>query len=113
MAIEFHENFFVKNCLNCSNEITDLKEDHTHCTECGFPIRNECTGTTKFTSGYGNNEVAHDTEDKEYALEPDTPFCPKCGTDSLFNRKGLIKVDHPKVEVSDPQPKLTDDDIPF
>ncbi|MED4718166.1 hypothetical protein [Bacillus badius] len=116
MKIPTHENKFLKNCLNCENPITDLTEDHLFCTQCGFPIRNECTGTTKFNSGYAGDPVEHDIEDDFYVLNPEDAFCPKCGSESLFNIKSLINVQYPRVEIIDPEPVRTlndEDDLPF
>ncbi|MEY9973135.1 hypothetical protein ABH966_003519 [Lysinibacillus sp. RC46] len=114
MTIETHENKYLKNCLNCDNEISDLKEDHIYCTQCGFPIRNECTGTSKFCSGYGNEPIQHDSDEEEYILDPNVAFCPKCAAPSLFNKKQLIEVKHPKVEVVKQTGfKYSEDEIPF
>lgn len=111
MSIPVHENKFVKNCLNCNLEITDLNEEHLFCTQCGFPIRNECTGTQKFNSGYGNEQIFHDTETEEiYILNPSDVYCPKCGAISLFAEKNLIDVKYPKVDVIDP---TSNDNDPF
>lgn len=111
MSIPTHENKFVKNCLNCDSQVTDLNEEHLHCSQCGFPIRNECYGTSRFNSGYGNNHIQHDINDEFYVLEPDNAYCPKCGSISLFAEKGLLNVKHPKVEVINPPP--SDEGLPF
>jgi hypothetical protein len=113
MTIAAHENKFVKNCLNCKHEITDLKEDHLFCTDCGFPIRNECTGTSNFCDGYSNGPLLHNFEEDEYILNPEDAFCPKCGTESLFNKRGLINVKHPKVDIIQPISNINVDDFPF
>jgi len=111
MSIAVHENKFVKNCLNCDNEINDLSEEHLFCTQCGFPIRNECTGTDSFNDGYGNNHILHDTdEEKNYVLNPEDVYCPKCGSISLFAEKNLIDVKYPKVDIIDPP---SNSDMPF
>lgn len=102
MSIPTHENMFVKNCLNCGHEITDLNEEHLFCTQCGCPIRNECTGTAKHLMGYGNEHVSHDFDEDVFVLKPTDVYCPKCGTISLFAEKNLIEVKHPKVDVIDP-----------
>ncbi|QOV10914.1 hypothetical protein [Viridibacillus arvi] len=100
MKIETHENKYVKQCLNCESEVTSMNEEHLFCTQCGFPIRNECTGTSKFNSGYGNEPLTH--EEDEYPLEPTDAFCPKCSAESLFNQRGLIEVKYPRVEIINP-----------
>lgn len=110
MSIATHENKFVKKCLNCEHEITDLKEDHLFCTQCGFPVRNECTGTVKFNDDYGNNFIQHDTEEEIYVLNPEDAYCPKCGSISLFAAKNLINVKHPKVDIIDTH---DNNDLPF
>lgn len=102
MPFETHENLYLKRCLNCNHEITDLTPGHIYCTQCGFPIRNECTGTTKFHSGNFNDPVEHDINDEEYILEPNAVFCPKCSSISLFAQKGLIENKFPKVEIVNP-----------
>lgn len=115
MEIKTHENQYLKNCLNCENEVSSLDEEHLFCTQCGFPIRNECHGTSKFNDGYGNNPVNHDIEDDSYVLNPEDAFCPKCASASLFNVKGLIELRHPEVEIIEPQSQLRfdDDEMPF
>lgn len=97
LKIETYENKYLKNCLNCGSEVTSTDPEHIFCTQCGYPIRNECTGTGKYNSGYGNEPIYH--EEEEYILEPNAAFCPKCGSSSLFNQKGLIEVKYPKVEI--------------
>lgn len=98
MAIATHENKYLKNCLRCNHEITDLTEYHIYCTQCGSPIRNECTGTLSFADDI-NEPPVHDFKDEEeFVLEPDAAFCPKCASPSLFNQEQLIEVRYPKVE---------------
>ena len=114
MAYETHENGYLKNCLNCKNEITSLNPEHIYCTQCGFPVRNECTGTSKFHQGSYGDPAEHDIEDEEYLLDPNVVFCPKCSTISLFAQKGLIENTHPKVEViTSPPRNFSEDDDPF
>lgn len=111
MTIPTHDNKFVKNCLNCDYEINDLKEDHLFCTQCGFPIRNECTGTSRFNDAYGNNPIQHDVESEEtFVLNPEDAYCPKCGSISLFAEKNLIEVKYPQVDVVD---STDNGDMPF
>ncbi|QDP99455.1 hypothetical protein FOH38_02170 [Lysinibacillus fusiformis] len=115
MAIETHENKYLKNCLRCNHEITDLTEDHIYCTQCGSPIRNECTGTSSFITDI-NEPVEHDFEDEEvFILEPDAAYCPKCASPSLFNQEQLIEVRYATLElVKQTGFKISDDDeIPF
>lgn len=102
MSFKTHENGYLIRCLNCENEVTSMDPEHIYCTQCGFPIRNECTGTVKFHSGNMGDPVEHDIEDEEYLLEPNVVFCPKCSTISLFAEKGLIDNKYPKVEIIDP-----------
>ncbi|MFJ8102832.1 hypothetical protein [Lysinibacillus sp. NPDC096212] len=114
MTIETHDNKYLKNCLRCNHEITDLTEDHIYCTQCGSPIRNECTGTSSFITDI-NEIVEHDFEDEEeFVLDADAAFCPKCASPSLFNQEQLIEVKHPQVEVVKQTGfKITGDEIPF
>jgi len=115
MSFATHENKYLKHCLNCNNEVSDLNPEHVYCTQCGFPIRNECTGTSKFHNGNFNDPVEHDIDDEEYVLEPNVVFCPKCSSISLFAEKGLIENKYPKVEIvhqSSYKPNGNDDD-PF
>ncbi|WP_342557319.1 hypothetical protein [Lysinibacillus sp. FSL P4-0201] len=115
MAIETHENKYLKNCLRCNHEITDLTEDHIYCTRCGSPIRNECTGTLSFIEDI-NELPEHDFEgEDEFVLEPDAAYCPKCASPSLFNQEQLIEVRYATVEmVKQTGFKISEEDeIPF
>lgn len=110
MGIPTHENKFVKSCLRCKREINDLQEDHVYCTKCASPLRNECTATDHFTDGEG---VSFHSGDDIYILEPENAFCPKCGSESLFNQRGLIDVEYPRAEVVRQQVITSDEDLPF
>lgn len=114
MAIATHENKYLKNCLRCNHEITDLTEDHIYCTQCGSPIRNECTGTSSFITDI-NEPVEHDFKDEEeFVLDADAAYCPKCASPSLFNQEQLIEVKYATVElVKQTGFKISDDEIPF
>lgn len=111
MTIDVHENKYLKNCLNCKHDVDNLEPDHIYCTQCGFPVRNECTGTSKFNSGYGNESIQHDFEENEFLLDPNVIYCPKCAAISLFAEKGLIENKYPKVDIVAPFP--TGDNDPF
>lgn len=99
MKSETQENKFLKHCLNCEHEVESSNPEHIYCTQCGYPVRNECTGTATYNRGYGNEPVEHEDDQGAFLLEPHMVYCPKCAFISLFAQKGLIENNHPKVEI--------------
>lgn len=112
MKYETHDNGYLVNCINCDHKITYLDEDHHYCSECGFPIRNECIGTRSYIEQFTNGPLPHDFEENVFLLKPEDSYCPKCASPSLFAVKNLIEVKHPVVEIIT-HSTFKDDDLPY
>lgn len=99
-----HSDNFVVQCLRCNTPTPDdREEDDIYCQECASPLVNKCTKDD--TQGYGNYEPCGIT------LKPESVYCKKCASISLFADKGLLENKYPEVEVVTPQPQTHD--VPF
>lgn len=95
-----HHNKYLKNCINCGHKVKYQEPDFLFCTQCSYPIRNECTGTAKYQDLTDLSQPDHNFEnEREFPLEPSEIYCPKCSSLSLFARRGLIKNPNPKTEL--------------